>query len=130
MKKSISILSLLLGLFVCIPFLASCGDDDDEDGRTSANSLIGTWYVVSDHEKSDPYTEMSFYEDNTCSWRAYKADRSTITDSDHGTYKVEGNVLSIWWDSEKGYGPLTCTFSISGNKMTTSEGGGTIWTRK
>lgn len=130
MKKTISIMSLLLGLFVCLPLLTACGNDDDDGDGSLSNALIGTWYVVSDNEKSDPYTEITFLEDNTCQWRAYLADRNTLTDSDWGTYKVAGNTLSIWWESEKGYGPLTWTFSIKGNKMTTSEGGGTVWTRK
>ncbi len=129
MKKSVSILGLLLGLFLCVPFFTSCGDDD-EGGGGSSNSIVGTWYTVSDGEKSSPYTEMTFNSDYTCSWREYKADRTTVTDSDFGTYQVEGNTLSVLWDSEKKYGPLTWTFSISGNKMTTSEGGGTVWTRK
>lgn len=130
MKKSISILSLLLGLFVCMPLMTACGGDDDEGGRTSANALIGTWYIVGDHEKSTPYTEITFMGDNTCQWRAYLADRSTLTDSEWGTYKVADNTLSIWWEREKDKGALTWTFSISGNKLTTSEGGGRVWTRK
>ena len=44
--------------------------------------------------------------------------------------KVDGNKLYIWWESEEEYGPWSTTFTISGNTMTTTEGGGTTWTRK
>lgn len=123
MKKTISIFSLLFGMLMSVSFLTACGDDDND-------SIVGTWYIVTEDHGVDEYTEVTFSADGTCSRREYKADRTTLTEADWGTYKTEGNVLSIWWDSEKGYGAWSVTFSISGNKMTTSEGGGSVWTRK
>lgn len=97
MKKTISILSLLLGLFVCVPLLTACGDDDDDDSLKY--SLIGTWYSY--NYENAPYTELNFLEENICYKRKYQSDRTTLKEKDEGTYKVKGNSLRIWWDSDQ-----------------------------
>ena len=127
MNKRLSFLSLLIGLFVCMSVLTSCSKDDD--GGSSSNPIVGTWYT-----EAYSYEEITYNSDGTCTYRRYKSDHTTIRDTDSGTYKIEGNKLSIWWESEKKYwdidGPWTTSFSINGNKMTTSEDGGIVWTKK
>lgn len=121
MNKKFSFLSLLLGLFVCMSVLTSCSKDDD--GGSSSNPIVGTWYT-----EAYSYEEITYNSDGTCTYRRYKSDHTTIRDTDSGTYKVEGNKLTIWWASSSS--PWTTTFSINGNKMTTSEDGGIVWTKK
>ena len=111
----------------------SCGNDDNDDG-SSSNPLVGTWFTESEDHGELEYTEITYNKDLTCTWQCYSSDRTTLKESDTGTYKVEGNKLSIWWESEREYwkedGPWTTTFSISGNKMTTTESNGVVWTKK
>ena len=83
---------------------------------------------MNDSGKTDPYTEITFDADNTFSWRAYESDRTTLTGAEYGTYKVVSNTIVLRWDDDGEY--TTWTFSISGNKLKTSEGNGTVWTRK
>lgn len=125
MNKRISILSLLMGLFVCVSVFTSCSKDNDNE--SSSNSLVGTWYTESESKGYLRYEEMTYNSDGTCTYRRYKSDQTTISDADSGTYKVEGNKLTIVWAN---YEIFTTTFSISGNKMTTSENGGTTWFKK
>lgn len=115
MKKTISILSLLLGLLVCVPLLTACGDDDDDDSLKY--SLIGTWYSY--NYENAPYTELSFFPEDLCYVRKYQSDRTTLKEKDEGTYKVKGNSLKIWWDSDqkKGMGPVGGGFIINGNTL-------------
>jgi hypothetical protein len=107
--------------------LTSCSKSDD-DGGSSSNPLVGTWYTEGEEKGYPTYEEITYNANNTCTWRDYKSDKTTIKETDSGTYKVDGNKLSIWWSGSST--PWTTTFSISGNKMTTSEGGGTVWTKK
>ena len=134
MKKIISMFSLTLGLLVCATVLVSCSKDDDDKNTPSSNPLVGTWYTESEDKGEIEYTEVTYNADFSCSWREYESDRTTLKDSDTGKYEVSGNKLSIWWNSEAKYwdedGPWTTTFTINGNKMTTSENGGTTWTKK
>ena len=133
-KKIISVLSLTFGLLVSVCAFTACGSDDDGNNDSSSNPLVGTWYTETIEKGEVEYTEITYNANFTCTWREYESDRKTVVDTDEGSYKVDGNKLSIWWESEKKYwdedGPWTTTFTISGNKMTTSEGGGTIWTKK
>lgn len=135
MKKLGFMMSLMLGLFVSVCALTACSSDDDDDNNSS-NPLVGTWYTIGSGGKDEEtiYTEITYKADYTCTWREYKADQTTIIGSDTGTYEINGNALYIWWEREKKYwqedGPWTTTFSINGNKMTTTEKGGTTWTKK
>ena len=128
MNKRFSILSLLFGLLVSVALFTACGGDDDDNGGSSSNPLVGTWYTEGEEKGYPTYEEITYNANNTCTWRDYKSDKTTIKETDSGTYKVDGNKLSIWWSGSST--PWTTTFSISGNKMTTTEGGGTTWTRK
>ena len=132
MKKYFFFMSLLVGLFVSVVAFTGCSSDNED---SPSNPLIGTWYVEGvDHEGESRITEVTYNADNSCTWREYGSDKTTIIDADTGTYKVDGNKLSIWWDSEREYwekdGPWTTTFTINENKMTTTEAGGTVWTKR
>ena len=116
MNKSISILSLLLGLIVCIPFLSSCGDDDDN------NPLLGTWYFTG----KLGWLQRTFNTDYTFTDRDYRNDgiRAEI----NGKYKIEDNKLTLLFDDHytylaDHYSPAdrisgTYTFVIEGNRLT------------
>lgn len=118
---------MMLVMMVAALSFTACGSDSDDEG--DSNPLVGTWYTESlDHGEIE-YTEVTYKSDMTCTWKEFKADRVTIKDSDYGRYKVDGNLLIIWWNDSDG-SAWKVTFSINGNKMTTSEGGGTIWTKK
>ena len=128
MKKSI--LWSLLGLMVCMLTFSACSksDDDDNNGGSNANTIVGTWYLT---DKDGRYIELTFKADGTCTY--YKKGTSGKVYTDKGTYTAINDALSIWWDSEiddKHKDPLTWTFKIEGNKLITSEGSGTTWTRK
>ena len=130
MKKSLSILSLLFGLFVCVTLFSACGGDDDKDAPPSTNPIVGTWYIENESKGYRYYYEMTFNADNTCMWWRYRyeGDSKTLIDSKTGTYKIDGNQLSILYKGDEK--PSTKTFTINGNKMTTSEAGGSTWTKK
>ena len=108
----------------------ACGSDDEDNNDSSSNPLVGTWYTETIEKGEVEYTEITYNANFTCTWREYKSDRKTVVDTDEGSYKVDGNKLSIWWKIEGNDEPWTTTFTINGNKMTTTEGGGTIWTKK
>ena len=130
MKKSLSVLSLLFGLFVCVTVFSACGGDDDKDAPPSTNPIVGTWYIENESKGYRYYYEMTYNADNTCTWLRYRyeGDTKNLIDSKSGTYKIDGNQLSILYKgSDK---PWSTTFTISGNIMTTTEGGGSTWTRK
>lgn len=129
--KQIKFWSILLLTVMMMPLVASCGGDDGDDGGNTGNPLVGTWWVEKTSKGYVKYSEITYNADFTCTWREYKQDRTTLTDSDTGKYKIEGNKLLIWWNSDTTPDePWTTTFTISGNKMTTTEGGGTTWTKK
>ena len=134
MKKSVISLSLILGLFMSSFAMMACNGDDDEE-KSLSYLLVGTWYVwhYADGDwNHDEYTEITFNKDFTCtSLNKEWYDNETIVNSDKGIYNVEGNKLSIWWNSEKDEdGPWTTVFTIKGNKMITTEADGTTWTKK
>ena len=130
MNKKLSILSLLFGLFVCVTVFCACGGDDDKDAPPSINPIVGTWWIENESKGYKYYTEITYNADNTCSWSRYRyeGDTKNLIDSKSGTYKIDGNQLSILYKGDEK--PSTKTFTINGNKMTTSEGGGSTWTRK
>ena len=128
MKKTISILSLILSLLVSTMAFTACGSDDD-DNNSPSNPLIGTWYFENDNVYHDHtnYTEMSFFEDMTFTYRVYTLDRNTLIRYDKGTYIIEGDILWTTWEK---YSSPPRRFRVEGNKLITDEGGETIWTKK
>ena len=123
MKKSISFLSLLFGLFVCVTLFSACGGDDDKDAPSSTNPIVGTWYV----DKNDEHTEMTFEKDMTFTWRVYDITGTNLKDSDSGTYNIVEDLLYTTW---KKYSAKPRKFRVEGNHLITDEAGGTTWTRK
>lgn len=114
----------------------ACSGDDEEDKNSS---IVGTWYGETTYEPGTDrermeYVELTFRKDGTVTgyWKdTYKNGKEEV-ETDTGRYEVIKDVLRIWWisETEEGDDPWTTTFSINGNKMTTSENGGTVWTRK
>ena len=123
MKKSLSILSLLFGLFMCVTVFSACGGDDDKDAPPSTNPIVGTWYV----DKNDKHTEMTFEKDMTFTWREYDITGTNLKDSDSGTYNIGEDLLYTTW---KKYSAKPRKFRVEGNHLITDEAGGTTWTRK
>lgn len=126
-------MSLMFGLFVSVLSLTACSSDDDNS--SSSNSLIGTWCTEFMDEELI-IAEITFNKDHTCMSKEYYSDRTTIKFADTGTYKIDGNKMSVWWNSEKEYwekeGPYTLTFTITGNKMSVTDERGrvTSYTKK
>ena len=127
MKKSI--LWSLLGLMVCMLTFSACSkSDDDNNGGSNANTIVGTWYLT---DKDGRYIELTFKADGTCT--DYEKGTSGKVFTDTGKYTAINDALSIWWDSDiddKHKDPLTWTYSVSGNKLYISDKGGTYYTRK
>ena len=123
MKKKLSILSLLFGLFVCVTVFCSCSKDDD-NGSSASNPLVGTWYTV---DGDGDYTEMTFEKDMTFTWREYDITGTNLKDSDSGTYNIVEDLLYTTW---KKYSVKPRKFRVEGNHLITDEDGGTTWTRK
>ena len=127
MKKSI--LWSLLGLMVCMLTFSACSkNDDDNNGGSNANTIVGTWYLT---DKDGRYIELTFKADGTCT--DYEKGTSGKVFTDTGKYTAINDALSVWWDSEiddKHKDPLTWTYSVSGNKLYISDKGGTYYTRK
>ena len=131
MNKKLSILSLLFGLFVCVTLFSACGGDDDDDNGSSSNPIVGTWWVEKESKGQLKYTEMTFEKDMTFTWREYIKDSSgnlTLNISDSGTYYTSEGVLYTTWKKQSTQSRKK--YTISGNKMTTDEAGGTTWTKK
>lgn len=141
MKKNMSILSLLLGLFVSIPFLSSCGDDDDDyyDNVGWEHPIIGKWCsydyrgnMIDNHNQSDyqyqepDYTELDV-QPGACRIRMYDSYRNCKR-TDYGTYKIRDNSrLLVWWDSMGDGLEWSMPIEINGDEMVT--GGDTHWKR-
>ncbi|MDE6522153.1 MAG: hypothetical protein K2L17_04990 [Muribaculaceae bacterium] len=136
MKKTLRIFGMMLSIILIAVGLNACGSDDEDDRNPS---IVGTWYLEStyfsgtDFEYS-VYAEIKYKKDGTLTgyWKKTYKDGKEEIETDTGRYEVIKDVLRVWWFSEadEDYEPWTATFSINGNKMTTSENDGTVWTRK
>lgn len=137
MKKSLSIVIIMLFVMTTVVFLTACSSDDGDKNP----SIVGTWYVENTYDpgtdyETTEYAEITYKKDGTLTgyWKRTYKDGNVDTETDAGRYDIINDILRIWWDSEEEEnlteGPWTATFSINGNKMTTSENGGTVWTRK
>ena len=126
MKKTISILSLILSLFACVTLFSACGGDDDKDASPSTNPLVGTWYVkFIEKERYHSCEELTFNADFTCLWESYNEDNGRrLVDSTTGIYKVDGNTLTILYNNSRTW---TTTFFVNGNQLITSKD---TWTKK
>ena len=115
MNKRFSFLSLLLGLFVCMPVLTSCSKSDD-DGGSSSNPLVGTWRAEVMSKGKLQYWDLTFTSDYKFACKETYADTGEVRDERTGTYSVDKNVVTINAD---GFG--TSAFQINGNELTFSE---------
>ena len=124
MKKTLRMIGMMLCAILMVAGLNACSNDDDDEKNPS---IVGTWETVAGGKT----TQLTFKPDRTCFWKEWQTGQPGDFDTDSGRYDTTEDVLSIWWDSEADEPePWTCTFVITGNKMTTSENGGTTWTRK
>lgn len=122
MKKFFTVLSLTLGLLMCSTTFVACSSDDEKD--SPSNPLVGTWYL---YEYDGDRVELYFKSDMTCTRIEYKKDSKEIRDSSYGIYQIDGNVLSIFWNGKKN--AWTTIFTVSGDKVITTEGNGFTWTK-
>lgn len=125
-------------LLMTVGFTACSGNDEDNE---KDSSIVGTWYVETVHylgtdNECTEYAELSFRKDGVVTgyWKnTYKTGKVEI-ETDKGRYEVIKNVLRTWWESDdeedNASVPNTWTITINSDKMTTSENGGTVWTRK
>ena len=63
--KTIGVIRMVLVTVLLSFSFIACGSDDED---SSTNPIVGTWYVYS----SDLYTEMTFENDMTFTWKEYE----------------------------------------------------------
>lgn len=102
MKKSYSILSLMLGVLVSFALFTSCSKDDDNND-SSTNSLVGTWRAEVEEKGKQQYWEMTFNADFTFNIMEYdKDDISNFHRYDRGKYELRNSntVIITYTDGE------------------------------
>ena len=115
MKKSLSILSLLFGLFVCVTVFSACGGDDDKDAPSS-NPLVGTWRAEVTSKGEARYWDLTFTSDYKFTAKDIKANTGEVVETTTGTYSVENSFVTI---NAEGFGKSA--FQINGNELTFAE---------
>ena len=102
MKKTISFLSLLFSLFVCVTAFSACGGDDDNKKESPAsNPLVGTWRAEVVEKGEQQYWDLTFNADFSWSVLEYnKEDKTIIHNSDGGTYKFMDDTTIILTNSK------------------------------
>ena len=101
MKKSLSILSLLFGLFVCVTLFSACGGGDDKKESPASNPLVGTWRAEVVEKGEQQYWDLTFNADFSWSVLEYnKEDKTIIHNSDGGTYKFMDDTTIILTNSK------------------------------
>lgn len=111
-------MNLFLGLFTILSMtavsLTSCSNDDDNE--VGSSDLIGTWYMCEEDEWEKVETWVTFKNDGTFNVKETtydKEEKTSETYSYKGTYKVDGNVLTISMGGESASGK----FSVKGDKL-------------
>lgn len=126
----------MLAMIVAALSFTSCGDDDEGIGDSS--SLVGTWRADLVDEIndafSDEFEELAYHQfksDGTCisitviKWKGDYADvMDDEVDIERGTYFVDGDKITAKFGKET----ETCTYKISGNKLTLTTTKGMIIT--
>lgn len=112
MKKSLLLMSLLLGLFVSVFALTACGDDDEADNNT-LNSLAGTeWkYTYSDNSVVVEVAVKS----NTVAHVAIKNSQGKVTEEYEYQYTYDGATGAGRAVTDDGQ---VVVFVVTGNIMT------------
>lgn len=86
-------------LFVIIgAMFTSCSSDDDNDGASSNESLVGFWVRYEDDGQY--LEEIGFFEDGTCNYTESfepddDSDEEPEYDFGNGVYSVKGNQLTM-----------------------------------
>lgn len=132
MKKTFRLFSMIMFVMLMTVNFSACSSDDDGDKNPS---IVGTWYTETTCEigteyENIQYAELIFKKDGTVTgyWKYTYKNGEIEIETDKGRYEVIKDTLCIWWDGEDDV--WTTTISISGKKMTTTEGDGIVWTRK
>ena len=71
---------------------SACSSDDDDD-KVSTSSLVGKWYA----EDEGYGCEFQFNADGTLTYIETMLDAQTSKVRDSGTYKLDGNKLTLHW---------------------------------
>ena len=137
MKKTFRMLGMIIIVMLMNVNFSACSSDDEDDNNLP---IVGTWYTENQYEvgtdwEYTEYAEVTYKKDGTLTgyWKVTFEDGTEEIETDTGRYEVIKDVLRLWWDNDlddESDGPWTETFSINGNIMTTSENGGSVWTRK
>lgn len=86
-------------LFVIIgAMFTSCSSDDDNDGASSNESLVGFWVRYEDNGQY--LEEIGFFEDGTCNYtESFEPDDDSDEEPEYdfakGVYSVKGNQLTM-----------------------------------
>ena len=83
---------LLMALIVATITFSACSSDDDDD-KISTSSLVGKWYA----EDEGYGCEFQFNADGTLTYIETMLDAPTSKVRDSGTYKLDGNKLTLHW---------------------------------
>lgn len=83
---------LLVALIAATITFSACSSDDDDD-KVSTSSLVGKWYA-----EDDGYgCEFQFNANGTLTYIETMLDAPTSKVRDSGTYKLDGNKLTLYW---------------------------------
>lgn len=83
---------LLMALIAATITFSACSSDDDDD-KVSTSSLVGKWYA----EDEGYDCEFQFNADGTLTYIETMLDAQTSKVRDSGTYKLDGNKLTLHW---------------------------------
>lgn len=89
MKQKIIFLMALIAATITF---SACSSDDD-DNKISTSSIIGKWYT----EDEGYGCEFQFNADGTLTYIETMLDVPTSKVRDSGTYKLDGNKLTLHW---------------------------------
>ena len=81
-----------MALIAAIITFSACSSDDD-DNKISTSSIIGKWYA----EDEGYGCEFQFNADGTLTYIETMLDAPTSKVRDSGTYKLDGNKLTLYW---------------------------------
>lgn len=114
MKKFTKIIALVLVSAMLALLFVGCGSG-------SSNSIVGKWEIKEEAEGISASMVFEFKANGDLAMTS-EMNGSEIM-SQEGTYKVEGDQITVTLEGED---PETSTFSISGDKLTISDGSSDI----
>lgn len=116
MKKFTKIIALVLVSAMLALLFVGCGS-----GSGSSNSIVGKWEIKEEAEGMSVSMVFEFKANGDLAMTS-EMNGSELA-SQKGTYKVDGDQITVTLEGED---PETSTFSISGDKLTISDGGSEI----